>query len=360
MKNLVLCCDGTANQFARNRTNVVKLFSTLVQDPKKQAVYYHPGLGTMEPPGALTDVAKRLTRLFGQAFGYGLEADIRDAYAFIMRHFENDDRLFLFGFSRGAYTVRAVAALLYRYGLLPEGNEAHIPYAIRLLSGINRVRNKEERSEYFRLAGEFKATFGKFRPCKPWFVGVWDTVSSVGWFENPLHLPDTADNPDIAIGRHAIAIDERRAFFRSNLWRLKDQPPKSGPVDPKQVWFAGVHCDVGGGYPEVESGLSKIALKWMLDEAIAKGLMVDDDKMALVLGNAGGGHSKPDATARMHEFAHLELVAGGVPLEAALRLGQAGMAPPHEPRQAANNPTRLNDSPHGPRARPGLSATATG
>ena len=102
-------------------------------------------------------------------------------------------------------------------------------------------------------------------------------------------------------GRHAVAIDERRAFFRTNLWRRKADPPAGGPQDMKQVWFAGVHCDVGGGYPESESGLSKIALKWMLDEAVEKGLAVDDEKMATVLGNRSGGYVSPDPTAAAHE-----------------------------------------------------------
>jgi hypothetical protein len=110
----------------------------------------------------------------------------------------------------------------------------------------------------FNLAADFKSTFATL-VCKQWFVGVWDTVSSVGWYENPLQLPFTGDNPDIEIGRHAIAIDERRAFFRTNLWIPKNPPPYTGPGDLKQVWFPGVHCDVGGGYPEPESGLSKIA-----------------------------------------------------------------------------------------------------
>ena len=88
MKNVVLCCDGTANEFAQDRTNVVKLFYALDHDPARQIAFYHPGLGTMEPPGALTGFAKRITRLLGKAIGYGLEADVRDAYVFLMNHFE--------------------------------------------------------------------------------------------------------------------------------------------------------------------------------------------------------------------------------------------------------------------------------
>ena len=218
----------------------------------------------MEPPGALTRPGGWITRTLGQAIGYGLPADIRDAYVFLMNSFENGDRLFMFGFSRGAYTVRAVASLLHMYGLFPKGNETLVPYAIRMLGSMNRSKTAEDRERYFVLAEQFKATFGELRVCKPHFVGVWDTVSSVGWIENPLHLPYTADNLDIHYGRHAVAIDERRAFFRTNLWRHAHESPAGGPQDLKQVWFPGVHCDVGGGCPESQRGLSKIALKCML------------------------------------------------------------------------------------------------
>ena len=300
-KNIVLCCDGTANEFARNRTNVVKLFHALVHEPAAQATYYHPGVGTMEAVGAVTTTGRKVTKLLGLAIGYGLETDIRDAYVFLMNNFKDGDRLFLFGFSRGAYTVRCVAALLHMYGLIRPGNEPLVPYAIRMMMAITALRERKapqsEIDAYFELAGEFKQHFGGQR-CQPHFVGVWDTVSSVGWIENPLRLPYTADNPDIAIGRHAIALDERRAFFRTNLWR---PTPDGGPKNLKQVWFPGVHCDVGGGYPEAESGLSKIALQWMLDEAKEAELLVDPAREALVLGRAGGGYVPPDPQAKMHE-----------------------------------------------------------
>jgi uncharacterized protein (DUF2235 family) len=281
-KNVVVCCDGTANEFAENRTNVIKLYSVLDHDPTKQIAYYHPGLGTMEPAGALTNFSRKVTKLFGQAIGYGLSNDIRDAYVFLMQEFRDGDQLFIFGFSRGAYTARALAALLHMYGLIRPGNEALVPYAIRMMMGINRAKdNKGEKDKYFALASEFKSTMCSV-DCKPHFVGVWDTVSSVGWIENPLKLPFTAYNPDIAIGRHAVAIDEKRAFFRTNLWFPPNSP--STQTDLKQVWFPGVHCDVGGGYAEAESGLSKLALDWMLQEAKNAGLFVLAEKEQEVLG----------------------------------------------------------------------------
>src|SRR3972149_6553794 len=163
LKNVILCCDGTANEFSQDRTNVVKLLATLVQDPAAQAVYYHPGLGTMEPPGALTRPGGWMMRVLGQAVGYGLPADIRDAYVFLMNNFEKGDQLFMFGFSRRAYTVRGAAPRLHVAGRLPRGNEPLVPYAIRMLAAINRSSTPEDRARYFGLAAEFKASFGQLR-----------------------------------------------------------------------------------------------------------------------------------------------------------------------------------------------------
>jgi uncharacterized protein (DUF2235 family) len=192
------------------------------------------------------------------------------------------------------------------YGLIGLDNDALVPYAIRMMMGIQKLRSRRDPAspidprvkQYFALTDDFKATFAA-RKCKPWFVGIWDTVSSVGWIANPLKLPFTASNPDIQIGRHAVAIDEHRAFFRSNLWH--PTAAQAGPKDMKQVWFPGVHCDVGGGYPEAESGLSKIALEWMIEESRASGLLFDDEKVALVLGKRGQGYVPPDPDAEMHD-----------------------------------------------------------
>jgi uncharacterized protein (DUF2235 family) len=303
-RNIVLCCDGTANEFAKHNTNVVKVYSALLHDPGRQQTYYHPGLGTMEPAGALTPVSRTVTKLLGLAIGYGLASDIRDAYVFLMNHFREGDRLFMFGFSRGAYTVRAVASLLHLYGLIRPGNEPLVPYAIRMMLGLRRAREggakyQQAKNDYFGLAAQFKDSMSR-GGCNPHFVGVWDTVSSIGWIENPLKLPYVASNPAIAIGRHAIAIDERRAFFRTHLWR-PDGSPESGPRDLKQVWFAGVHSDVGGGYPESESGLAKVALRWMLAEAEQHGLLVDSARRRRILGGDGGGYAAPAPAADPHE-----------------------------------------------------------
>jgi uncharacterized protein (DUF2235 family) len=303
----VICCDGTANEFAKHNTNVVKLYSVLRRDPATQVTYYHPGLATMEPEGPLTTWARKVTKMLAVAVGYGLANDIRDAYVFLMKYYEPGDKVFFFGFSRGAYIVRAVASLLHMYGLAQPGNEALVPYIIRMMLGIQRAGSATTRSgeaikDYFTLARDFKETMVR-TDCKPWFVGVWDTVSSIGWVENPLKLPFIANNPDIQIGRHAVAIDEYRAFFRNHLWRAPDDASREyGPRDVKQVWFPGTHGDVGGGYPEPESGLAKGALEWMLDEAESQGLSLETDRRREILGQTGGNrYVAPDPRAPVHE-----------------------------------------------------------
>lgn len=285
-KNIVICSDGTGNEFGPANSNVVKLYSVLdLRDPYRQVAYYHPGLGTMGAPTALTRFTKWWTRLLGLAFGRGLLDDVGDAYEYLMSEYQDGDRLFLFGFSRGAYTARALSAMLYMFGLVRTGDRVLIRYVTRMFS--HHVRHG------FETADAFKATLS--RPCPTHFLGLWDTVSSIGWIYDPLKLPYTANNPDVSGVRHAISIDERRCFFWQNLWG-----PGTRTQNIKQVWFAGVHSDVGGGYLEGESGLSKIALEWMLREARAAGLEIDSSREAEVLGGGQRPYAKADPEAVQH------------------------------------------------------------
>jgi len=292
-RNIVVCCDGTGNEYGAANSNVVKLYWTLsAQD--KQVGYYHPGVGTMGSRNALTALGKWWTEVRGLAFGYGFSDNIADVYSFLMREFSPEDRIFIFGFSRGAYTARAVCGLLHMFGLLTPGNEALIPYVLRLY--------KSDDPDRFHIADGFRATFCV--DCKPYFLGLWDTVSSVGWILDPVstktgRLPYTTNMPDVSILRHAVSIDERRAFFRQNLVH----EPASPAQNLKQVWFAGVHSDVGGSYAESESGLSKIALRWMLCEAQSAGLMLDPQKVTDVLGGEIP-YAPPDPRAELHKSLH--------------------------------------------------------
>jgi uncharacterized protein (DUF2235 family) len=291
-KNIVICCDGTGNEFGDHNSNVVKLYSALVIDGKRQVGYYHPGVGTMGAPSAHNRISKTWSVVMGLAFGAGLLGNVGDAYRYLMNAYEDGDNVYLFGFSRGAYTVRALAGVLHMFGLLCPGNDGLIPYVIRLYA--KRTRDAAGMTHTFEVAEGFKSTF--CRHCPLHLVGVWDTVSSVGWVWDPLKLPYTGQNPDMANGRHAVSIDERRCYFRNNLWG--NQLPGQ---NLKQVWFAGVHSDVGGSYAAAESGLSQIALEWMLCEALSFGLLVDPVKADQVLGRVPPPPPvSPDPAAKTH------------------------------------------------------------
>jgi uncharacterized protein (DUF2235 family) len=302
-RNIVVCCDGTSNEPAHDMTNVAKLYFALTNDPANQITFYHPGLGTMEPPGALTWFDRWWTTTLGLAAGRGIQDDIRDAYVFLSDYYCSGDNLFLFGFSRGAYTARAVTGLLKMYGLIEPGNAPLAPYAIRMMFAINdanRRNDADAAKKIFGLATQFREAY--CRVCKPHFVGLWDTVSSVGWFAHPTSLPYTANSPDISLARHAIAIDERRAFFQPNLWR-PSETAESGPKDLRQVWFPGSHSDVGGGYSEgPQSAQSKYALEWIMVEARKAGLIIDQDKALDILGRSlGSKYQAANVSSPVHE-----------------------------------------------------------
>jgi uncharacterized protein (DUF2235 family) len=296
MKKIVICCDGTGNEYGTQNSNVIKLYHCLSYTNGSQISYYHPGVGTMGDMRALSAAGKVWTKIRGLAFGYGLSQNIADAYQFLMQTFEDGDAVYIFGFSRGAYTARALCGLLEMMGLLYPGNEGLIPYAMRLFKRTDGLLVKLAiRPNKFYIAAGFKSTFA--RECKPHFLGVWDTVCSVGWILDPLglkpgSLPYTFELKDVSTIRHAVSLDERRAFFRSNL--VRDAPaPRL-----KQVWFAGVHSDVGGSYPEPQSGLAKITLSWMLREAAQAGLQLDSATVESTL--EGITHARPLPSAQKH------------------------------------------------------------
>jgi uncharacterized protein (DUF2235 family) len=291
-RNIIVCCDGTGNEPSGENSNVVRLYRALQTESHVQIAYYHPGVGTIGARSALSEIGRLWTRVRELAFAYGVSDNIADAYLFLMKEFRADDRVFVFGFSRGAYTARGLCGLLHMCGLLSPGNEALVPYALRLFTSSS--------PDKFKIAAGLKATF--CQECKPAFLGLWDTVSSVGWILDPVglkpwRLPYTARLPDISVVRHAVSIDERRAFFRQNL--VQQSTPDSRGGDVKEVWFAGVHSDVGGGYDEPHSGLSKIALRWILREAERSGLILDQAKVMAVLGG-NSNYAAPDPDATLH------------------------------------------------------------
>jgi len=281
-KNIVVCCDGTGNDFDEPETdsNVVKLYNTLVINPD-QVAYYHPGVGTMGSPNANGRLAKWWSQTKGMAFGAGLLGNVGDAYRYLMNAYQEGDRIYLFGFSRGSYTARAIGSLLHVFGLLEPGNEQLIPYILRLYSDMTKVPQGQQAT--FPAEEAFKYAFS--REVEVYFCGLWDTVSSYGWINSPIDLPFNGQNPIIRTGRHVISIHERRCCFQDNLWGPSLPGRNNHPgQDIRQVWFTGVHSDIGGSYAEIGSGLSKITFEWMLVEAVKKGLLVNGQRAQIVLG----------------------------------------------------------------------------
>jgi len=290
-KNIIICCDGTGNQFGEANSNVVKLFSVLEKNDPNQIAYYDPGVGTMTESLLKVTLGQRIRILKGLAFGAGLAENIEQAYQFLMENYEKGDKVYLFGFSRGAYTVRALAGFVFSCGLLPKGAANLIPYA------WNIYRDFEKNKKF---ATKFKDTYA--RECRFHYMGIWDTVSSIGIFSLKKTLPYTANNPIIRNIRHALAIDERRAYYKANLLGRKYQKFQN----IKEVWFTGVHSDVGGSYPEEESHLSKISLKWLVDESINFGLLVDKGQYnKVVLGRKSARakytFAKPNSLGKLHK-----------------------------------------------------------
>jgi uncharacterized protein (DUF2235 family) len=283
-KNLVICCDGTNCQFGPENTNVVRLVQVLDRDPEQQRLYYDPGVGTLPEPNAFTRLQKWFSKVLGLAFGAGLLRKVGEAYAFLMECWEPGDRVFLFGFSRGAYTARVLAGLLHNLGLLPRGNANLIPYILRLNAAVRDIDPAGKDASYWDLCEDFRWTFARKtdkdddeRRFPVHFLGLWDTVSSVGWVWDPKRYPFTTKNPSVQVARHAVSVDERRWFFRENrLQRVEGQ-------DLVELWFPGTHSDVSGGYPESYGGLWRVAFGWILDEARAAGLFVDDRRLQRVL-----------------------------------------------------------------------------
>jgi uncharacterized protein (DUF2235 family) len=286
-RKLILCFDGTNNQYAATNTNVVKLYSMLERS-EDQMAYYQPGIGTRLPAGVWGRLRRWVLRKLDLSIAFLLKDHVCNGYRFLMRHYRPGDEIFIFGFSRGAYSARVLAAMLYKVGLLTEGNEELIPFAWQM---YKRERN-------YRTCFSFRRTFS--RQVRVHFLGLWDTVSSIGWAWDPQHLQYTRQNRIVDVVRHAVALDERRAYFVQNLW--SEVPAETREQDVRQVWFPGVHCDVGGGYPEQEAGLSKIALKWMVEEAQVYGLRFDAARKRELLPRVSNDQqSAPDAAAPMHQ-----------------------------------------------------------
>ena len=309
-KNIIICCDGTGNEIEANLSNVLKLFRIL-RKSDDQVVYYNPGVGTISSSDPWSRLKSEALGVLGLMTGYGLDANVLDAYRFLLDEYEDGDQLYLFGFSRGAYTVRVLAGFLRLIGLLQKPQRNLCGYALTAYKKAAEENNFEIAWRFERVAST------RCIPIK--FIGVWDTVSSVivprpdrMYVPSLEELPYTRTNSCVEVFRQATAIDERRRMFRINRWTEPQHykpnpfvPGEGDPQDVKQVWFSGVHSDVGGGYPEKESGATEYPLKWMIDEAVVHGLQINLAMYNhLVLGREHEGATRtyvpPDFTAKLH------------------------------------------------------------
>lgn len=336
-RQIVLGCDGTNNTLTggSHDTNVLKLIGQLVPEGPGQILYYDPGVGApdqLPPLGLLNDLNRKRERLAGLANGKGIYENIAEAYLFLVDTWEPGDQIYLFGFSRGAFTARCVAGMVNLFGIIrtdskpliltlirvyfstPSANRSPAGWwsgamarraqrrrqnnaAVARATGIDSpdtsaraiatylARTKERRSTREEVVAQVRAQFATADGARAavHFVGVWDTVESVGM---PLRRraitgdATTRTKPGLRHIRHAVSMDEHRLSFAARLYWDDDYTIDDG-ADPanarslRQRWFRGVHSDVGGGYDTNEAGLSDQAYRWMLNEAIACGLRTD-------------------------------------------------------------------------------------
>jgi uncharacterized protein (DUF2235 family) len=279
MKRIIICCDGTWNTPDKMKdgkpcyTNVVRIAQAVkpVSDNGvTQLTFYDPGVGT---------TGSVFKRWFDGATGSGISKNILEAYKYLILNYEPGDELYLFGFSRGAFTVRSLAGLIRNSGILKTNELNLIRRAYRLYKSRSPLSHPRERE-----ATLFRKTYAVADIIQVKFIGVWDTVGSLG---NPLFINnifskislsvlgnqfhDTDLSSTVKYAYQALAVDEKRRNFKPTLWRQQDL---SGKQKMEQIWFIGVHSNIGGGYPA--TGLSDIALDWLVSKAVDCNLDLDN------------------------------------------------------------------------------------
>ncbi|KAL2870286.1 T6SS phospholipase effector Tle1-like catalytic domain-containing protein [Aspergillus lucknowensis] len=299
-RRLVLCFDGTGNHYqgTEEDTNIVKIYEMLERHIPGQYAYYQPGIGTLTFVrsargsggfGVWARFKARLKALLDEGVGVSFVDHVIAGYKFVMRYYSTGDHIYIFGFSRGAYTARFLSEMIHSIGLLSRGNEEMVPFAWDAFSRYQNSRGNdpqtEEDRELARYMQKFKTTF-----CRPdvgvHFLGLFDCVNSVGQFEIPFFRRSYRyiASPSARHIRHAVSIHERRLKFKPALFHL--EPKHRESVDFKEVWFAGNHGDVGGGWP-LHKGqkhlLSDIPLNWMIQEVL--NLPNSESKLAFITTN---------------------------------------------------------------------------
>ena len=315
-KNIVILSDGTgqgASMPQEERTNVWKLWNaTEKAAPGRQVTFYDEGLGAEHKSEWWRwgyDVASRAT-------GLGISQNVKDCYTALIEYYEPGDRVFLFGFSRGAFTVRSLGGVLSLCGIPQRDDAGNSPRDRQNKKGrlalveeaVEKVYkhygDDDKEKERIALGADYRDRYRSFsvdasNPAFPYFIGVWDTVRALGipgssglvLWRHAFH--DARLNPRVPYARQALSIDENRQIFAPEIWDESMESPEAkarGRI--KQVWFPGVHSDIGGGY--AETGLSDLALEWMINEATAveHPLIVDMTKLDLKPSHEGLQHDE--------------------------------------------------------------------
>lgn len=259
-QRLIVLFDGTWND-SEDRTNVYRL-ARQIQDydgEKRQRFFYDPGVGT-----------SKWSRFRGGAFGYGLSENLIQGYEWLSRNYREEDEIWIFGFSRGAYTARSLVGLIRKCGLL------HItsPTLLEKAESIYRDKLHPDSPIY----EDFRKAYS--RNVKIHFIGVWDTVGALGIPGTTLlsergkySWHDTELSGIVERAYHALALDEFRAAYDVSLWAQPGGQKKTSQIEVEQRWFIGAHADVGGGYED--KALSEISLNWMQTRATDAGLKMD-------------------------------------------------------------------------------------
>jgi uncharacterized protein (DUF2235 family) len=281
-RNFVICSDGTGQKYGPVKSNVARLFKLLDldKDSKQQVGCYIAGVGTIPDKTQKEIEAAQPNRIHipestpttfsrwkGLMVGEGLKENLYNLYSALVANYAEGDKLFMFGFSRGAFTVRALAGLLCRCGLIERKYNSKETFDEAFLlyephdEDVSAVEKFKRRCESRKVEVEF--------------LGLWDTVKSYG-YKNPISLPHTRYNTIVKNVRHALALGESRSFYIPTTWGGLDNPPDSvkKPQYPNQtiseVWFGGDHSDVGGGHDDAEGrSPARYSLEWMINEATA-------------------------------------------------------------------------------------------
>ena len=331
-KNIVILLDGTSNAIKDNRSNILRLYGVLTKNDE-QLVYYDPGVGTFGADSAWLGWWRKAHELWGLMTGWGLDENVKEAYRFLVEHYDNGkakgkgggkasgagqrDRIYIFGFSRGAYTARVLAGFIRAVGLLEPRNLNLLDYAYKAYKRIGESDKRntvaEDANAAFAEVQLFERLLRTDRPPIR-MLGLFDTVASV--IESGRYGPRikshafTEKNESVESVSHAVALDERRTMYRPILWpdggiysrNLYDKT-HAKPQDVKELWFTGYHSDVGGGLSEKESELCKVPLVWMIARARGCGVkFITRNVNLLITGDAGNPqYVKPNPLGKAHD-----------------------------------------------------------